>query len=178
MKTHWSSRYGRDMNQGGGIDIFGEMSILKKDRNAPPPLPRGIYSRGGGLHRDNNKGVSTPYLCFDAKCYMLHCTLQQQGLRLKRPSGRKPDQPCIIRAFLLMSTHQSTGAGLRLKAGVEPPAGMWASLPRVPSHTATTLANIKGLLLFLCFTVFLSQRWKSEMQKGAQNTMSTAWLVY
>lgn len=66
----------------------------------------------------------------------------------------------------LMLTHQSTGAGLRLKAWVDFPAGIWAHLPRVPSHTATTLAHIKGLLLFLYLILspfLLSQQWKSEL---------------
>lgn len=65
-----------------------------------------------------------------------------------------------------MLTHQSTGAGLRLKAWVDFPAGIWAHLPRVPSHTATTLAHIKGLLLFLYLILspfLLSQQWKSEL---------------
>lgn len=133
-------------------------------------IPQGL-----GLNGDEDKGVRIPCLCFDGKYYIVHFGNYGQ-LSIQQKAWSAVYHSCPP----LMLTQHNTGAGLRLKAGVDSPAGMWASLSRLPSHTATTLANIKGLLLFLCFILspfLLSQQSKSELHRVAQNATNTAWLV-
>lgn len=116
------------------------------------------------------KKARIPHLCFDAKCYMLHCTLQySKALCSTAHTWWATYHSCLS----LMLAQRSTGAGLWLKAWVDTPAGMWAPLPWVPSHTATILADIKGLLLFFYFILsglLLSQQRKKWIcTTGAQN---------
>ena len=145
------------MNQRGGTDILKRW-VFKKRK-----VPRGIYS-----------GSSVEWVWRERSEDFLHSStgLQAQlSIQQKAPSAMYHSCPSLL------LTHQSTGTGLQLKAWVDFPTGMWAPLPRVLSHTATTVVHIKGLLLFLysTFTPFLlSQQWKSELYKGTQNATNTA----
>lgn len=107
-----------------------------------------ITSRRGWMGMQiKERGLLICVLMLNAPCYFMHsCTTRlraQMAIRWKARSAMY--QWCLT----LMLTQTSTGAGLRLKAWVASPTGMWARLPRVPSHSATALADIKGLLLFL-----------------------------
>lgn len=94
----------------------------------------------------------------NATCYIVHFSIA--GIRAQLSMQWKAWSAVYHSCPSLMLTHQSTGAGLQLKAWVDSPTGMWASLPRVPSHTATTLADIKGLLLF--FYIWFSLHFSSH----------------
>lgn len=82
----------------------------------------------------------------------------------------------------LMLTQQSSGAGLPLNLWVDSPiGGMWAPLPDVPSCSATTPADIKGLLLFSYVTpvpFLLSQEGDVEKQNATsqQLTLCYRWV--
>lgn len=61
-----------------------EIGVFKKK------VSRGISFRQRGLNGDEDKEVKIPNLCFDAKCYLLHCTLYSTArLRAQLPIQEK-----------------------------------------------------------------------------------------
>lgn len=79
---------------------------------------------------------------------------------------RKPQLSCIIHALHWYKPSRVLRQVCHQRWGLIPPTGMWAPLPWEPSYSATTLADIKGLLHFSYVTLapFLLSQEEAEQQ--------------
>lgn len=110
----------------------------------------------------------------NAKCYDLHMITERllAWVPMQKKAWSVPYHSYI---HTLVLTQQSSGAGLPRKAWVDSPGGMWAPLPEVPSCSATTPADIKGLFLFLYVTpipFLLSQEGEIEKQNATSQKLT------
>lgn len=127
-------------------------------------------------------GLLICVLMLNATCYIVQ--FSTAGLKAQLSISRNLINHILSMACIDVNPPEYRGRFATKGMCWLPPTGMWASLPRVPSHTATTLADIKGLLLFLKY-IFDSlvvpplttvKKWVA--QGCAQNAISTALLVY
>lgn len=156
-----------DMHQRGGTDIFKEMSIKKES-------PWGICSRGGGLNGDEDKEVRIPYLCFDAKCYMLHCTLSR-AVGWTVHTAESLIRRVSFMPFIDINPTEYRGR-FATKGLSRPPRWDVSASPQSPITQCCNTGKHQGASALVMFYFSSLHRWK--VHKDAENSTNTSLLVY